>query len=121
MEIIFLDPEGKRCFADDSSRRFVRGINFICPCGKSIILYVTKSPHFYLTPDPDKFPKAWHYEITGDRVSITPSIDLTFRGQSIHHRPECHLTITDVPFREEYDEKFYNTMSKEYLKCAGTQ
>lgn len=83
-------------FHEDPQKRIVRCMHFICPCGKPVLVYVTKGPHFWLLGDPDLFPKAWHYEINGDRISVTPSIDLTRRGKAEEHKPECHLTISNV-------------------------
>lgn len=103
MLVIFRDPDNLRKFAEDSLNRIVRLIEFQCPCGKQIHLYITKEPFFYLGKDATESPKAWHYEIINSKVNIMPSIDLTSLGKN-PHPAQCHFTITGADYQEDFWE-----------------
>lgn len=115
MKINFLDPPNAKGFIQDNQNRSVRAIEFVCPHGEVVVLYVTAGPAFHLNPNPDRQPKAWHYEIHDKLVSITPSIDLTKDG---HHPAECHFHITNAEFTEFYDEPAPVSLNNNLLQNA---
>jgi hypothetical protein len=90
-----------RYLAMDPQKRPVRFFMFTCPvCGREVALYGTPGAQFSLPTKDPKYPfNVWHIEIRGDRVDISPSIDLS--EPQFHHTPQCHYTVTDAPFHWE--------------------
>ena len=72
----------------------VRVAYITCPCGQSNPILLTMGPRFTLPSGVN----VWHYEIKGDRITITPSIGL---HDVYGHTTSCHLQITDEPFEVE--------------------
>lgn len=79
-------------FAEDPLHRKIKVAMFLCPCGKPIDIFVTKESQFTMEPEnPKTTRKAWHYDVSNGKISISPSIDLAaFAG----HPPQCHFFIT---------------------------
>ena len=70
----------------------LRTVWITCPCGKTNPLFLTEGQHFQL---PGGGPNVWHYSVSGNKITITPSIGLhSVEG----HKPECHLTVMDQEF-----------------------
>jgi hypothetical protein len=94
-----LEPE--RTLDHDPQKRPVRALLFRDPCGHEkgrVAVYVTAGPHFSLENffSNGKAMNIWHYEINGDRITISPSIGLhAVEG----HTEACHLIITNQPFK----------------------
>lgn len=80
---------------EDPEHREVYFTLIPCPnCGKEIAIYVTQGPHFEVMTGVGRTIRVWRMVINGDKVSISPSIDLS---QLKDHK--CHVIITDTPFK----------------------
>lgn len=85
--------------------RTVRRLDAPCPiCGVLVHLFVTPGDIFTLTWEKADSINVWHYEVRGDRITVTPSIDFSKNpktGQPFPpHGDGCHFFITDQPYIE---------------------
>lgn len=92
-----IDAEN-RYLAVDPQKRPVRCFIFTCPvCGREVALYGTTGPNFNIPTNDPEYPfNVWHLEFRGDRVDISPSIDIS--KPKFNHTPGCHYFITDAPY-----------------------